>query len=102
VTAGECAFDNPSKSMLDFLSSQYTLTEPIEQSNRFVVFKQFFENLQAQHEAVGFSSKQNSRASSRRSSFGKTPMISPSVRKFLWVSKNEYVSIKMTFFVVEN
>jgi len=73
VSAGECAFDNPSKGFLSFLATQYNLTDPIWQSIRFVVFQHFFDNLEAQPEVAGYSSAQNSRASSRRSSFGKAP-----------------------------
>lgn len=79
MSAAECAFDNPSKPFLSFLAKHYGLENPIWQSIRFVVFEQFFENLKPQAEAAGFSSKLNSRASSRRSSFGKKPVVSPNV-----------------------
>lgn len=76
VNAFDCAFDNPSKQFLSFLATHYNLNDPIWQSIRFVVFDKFFDNIQPESEVAGFSSKMNSRASSRRSSFGKEPVMS--------------------------
>ncbi|KAI6191719.1 Alpha-tubulin N-acetyltransferase [Aphelenchoides bicaudatus] len=73
ISAAECAFDNPTTSFLSFLEKHYGLTQPIWQSTRFVVFRSFFDSLEPQAEGANFSSALNSRASSRRSSFGKSP-----------------------------
>jgi hypothetical protein len=45
-TAAKCAFDKPSDSLLEFLEKRYGLTKPIWQTTRFVVFPNFFDDLQ--------------------------------------------------------
>jgi hypothetical protein len=51
LSPGELTFDKPSAMMLSFLSKQYGLSQPINQTNNFVVFPEYFGGAQMKNRA---------------------------------------------------
>lgn len=52
ISASHVAFDRPTSAMVDFLQKHFSLSDPVLQHNRFVIFSHFFDDVEPQNKIM--------------------------------------------------